>query len=155
MATIEVNISVSKSDAYSELEKLTGYIAAKKDDEGTDFEHTAINEHEHEMIDTYWRMACSDLNDAVSRYLSAYGTTTDVYSVTLKMPSNWNSLMDSTLNKMALDFAVNYMASLWLRVAREQGSAPVDEKKYAEDAASYLGSLRRNLFERVRPVKQS
>ena len=152
---ITLNITISKSRAFDEVQKSSGYVGKKSvsDKDPGAYERIAAVDAEREQLDRYWMEACTAATTAVSHWLSEatdqqlghhYDPSRD-YHVVLSMPSNWNDKLAHAVKEALMSYLVNMILIRWLMLA---GSP---DKAAAADAASALMLLDAYLLDRKRP----
>lgn len=160
MATITINIQVSKARVMDEVAKTTAYIgkkAASAEDPGT-FERVATIDANREQLDRYWMEACSGasllldhwMTSVASQVLTHHPELDKDYIATLSMPTNWPIQYQPTLHEALMSYLVNYIVSKWLLI-----TLPSQAEAYASLASGSAGQVEQILLTRKRPLKRS
>lgn len=159
MATITVNIKISKARVLDEAMKTTAYIgkkAASAEDPGT-YERVAAIDANREQLDRYWTEACSDASmlldhwmiTVASQVLSHHPELDRDYTATLNMPTNWPSQYQSTLSELLMSYLVNSIVAKWLLL-----TLPSQVEAYASLASGAAMQVTQLLLMRKRPARR-
>ena len=160
MATITVNIKISKARVLDEAMKTTAYIgkkAASAEDPGT-YERVAAIDANREQLDRYWMEACSDASMLLdhwmlivsSQVLSHHPELDRDYTATLNMPTNWPSQYQSTLSELLMSYLVNSIVAKWLLL-----TLPSQVEAYTSLASGAAMQITQLLLARKRPARRS
>lgn len=160
MATITINIQVSKQRVMDEVAKTTAYIGSKavsEQDPGA-YDRIATTDANREQLDRYWMEACSGASllldhwmvNVTSQVLTHHPELGNDYRATLSMPTNWPSQYQTTLHEALISYMVNYIVSKWLLI-----TMPTLAEAYAALASGSAGQVAQILLTRKRPIKRS
>ena len=159
MATITVNIRISKARVLDEVAKTTAYIgkkAASAEDPGT-YDRVASIDADREQLDRYWTEACSDASmlldhwmiTVASQVLSHHPELDRDYTATLNMPTNWPSQYQSTLQELLMSYLTNSIVAKWLLV-----TMPSQVEAYASLASGAALQITQLMLMRKRPARR-
>lgn len=160
MATITVNIQVSKQRVMDEVAKTTAYIGSKSvsDQDPGAYDRIATTDANREQLDRYWMEACSGASllldhwmvSVTSQVLTHHPELGNDYRAVLSMPTNWPSQYQTTLHEALTSYMVNYIVSKWLLV-----TMPTQAEAYAALASGSAGQVEQIMLLRKRPLKRS
>lgn len=157
MATITINIQVSKARVMDEVLKTTAYIGSKavsEQDPGAYERVTAITAN-REQLDRYWMEACTAASllldhwmvSVASQVLTHHPELDNDYRATLAMPTNWPSQYASTLHEALISYMVNHIVSKWLLIV-----LPAQAEAYASLASGAAAQVEQLMLVRKRPT---
>ena len=160
MATITVNIQISKQRVLDEVMKTTAYIgkkAASAEDPGT-YERVANIDADREQLDRFWMESCSGasmlldhwMTSVDSQVLTHHPELDKDYKATLAMPTNWPSQYQYTLHEALISYMVNYIVSKWLLIV-----LPSQVEAYATLASGCATQVEQLMLMRKRPAPRS
>ena len=158
MATITVNIQVSKQRVLDEVQKTTEYIASKSvsDQDPGAYERIAAIDANREQLDRYWMEACGDaamLLDhwtvSITSQVLSHHPELDAahdFKATLAMPTNWPNQYANTVREKVMSYLVNSIVTKWLLLV-----APSQVEAYAELATGTEKQISLLMLARMRP----
>ncbi len=148
MAYREIDIEIGYGDLYGEVDKVTGYTAAKASEDGSMYRRMATLEENREILQSFILDAEEFIAEVLYIYLRDSNYETSV-RYTLTMPSNWLDNRED-LRKAVFWFMVYYASMRWFRVVGGE-SAAANEEKYKTDASDKLDDIRKFINRRRRP----
>jgi hypothetical protein len=162
MATITVNIQVSKARAFDEVQKTTEYIASKAvsaEDLGA-YERIAAIDSNREQLDRYWMEACGDVamlldhwTVSITSQVLTHHPELDAshdFKVVLAMPTNWPNQYTNTVREKVMSYLVNSIVTKWLLLV-----APSQAEAYAALATGASQQITQLMLMRQRPTMRS
>lgn len=159
MSTITVNIKISKAQVLEEVAKTTAYIGSKSisaEDPGA-YSRVSTTTANQEQLDRYWMSACTEASHAMRGWMSKVNKhllngVADMsrdYEVTLRMPTNWHSVLVDPLKEALMSHLVNSVVGQWLMVTKKE-----EAQAYAILAAASLQQVKEILLTRRRPDRR-
>ena len=158
MATITVNIQVSKARVFDEVQKTTEYIASKAvtaEDPGA-YERIAAIDANREQLDRYWMEACGDVAMLLDHWTASITSqvlthhpeldASHDFKATLAMPTNWPNQYASTVREKVMSYLVNSIVTKWLLL-----TAPSQAEAYAALATGASQQISLLMLARTRP----
>lgn len=135
---MNVNITLTKNDILDQVYRITGYTGKK----GGDLDKLASTEDDSILLGSYYDEATCSLADVVS----LYGSVSDT-AVTLAMPVNWKSGVQTSLGSAIKNYIINYMCMKWFALSKK------DEVQYYANMADKMeANIKKLLTEREKPV---
>lgn len=162
MATITVNIQVSKARVFDEVQKTTEYIGHKsvsEQDPGA-YERIAAIDSNREQLDRYWMEACGDVamlldhwTVSITSQVLTHHPELDAahdFKATLAMPTNWPNQYANTVREKVMSYIVNSIVTKWLLLV-----APSQAEAYAALATGASQQITQLMLMRQRPTMRS
>lgn len=162
MATITVNIQVSKARVFDEVQKTTEYIASKAvtaEDSGA-YERIAAIDANREQLDRYWMEACGDVammldhwTVSITSQVLSHHPELDAahdFKVTLAMPTNWPNQYVNAVREKVMSYLVNSIVTKWLLMVM-----PSQAEAYAALATGASQQISQLMLLRQRPTMRS
>ena len=157
----DVTLTVIKADVYDEVAKTTSYLGVKHQasgDEGSidHYEQVFTTDADQLMLERFFGEAESVVNDKLKTWIDettshAHSTgvaANDKYEVKLKMPTNYDTELDDSVEASLFSYFSNYIVAKWCEI-----SSPADSEKHGATAAVMLDDVIRKLRHRVRPCR--
>jgi len=158
MATITVNIQVSKSRVFDEVQKTTEYIGHKSvsDQDPGAYERIAAIDANREQLDRYWMEACGDAAMLLDHWTASITSqvlthhpeldASHDFKVVLAMPTNWPNQYANTVREKVMSYLVNSIVTKWLLLV-----APSQAEAYAALATGASQQISLLMLARMRP----
>lgn len=162
MATITVNIQVSKARVFDEVLKTTEYIGHKavSDQDRGAYERIAAIDANREQLDRYWMEACGDVamlldhwTVSITSQVLSHHPEMDAahdFRVTLAMPTNWPNQYVNTVREKVMSYLANSIVTKWLLLAM-----PTQAEAYAALATGASQQISQLMLIRQRPAMRS
>lgn len=162
MATITVNIQVSKARVFDEVQKTTEYIGHKavSDQDPGAYERIAAIDANCEQLDRYWMEACGDVATwldhwtvSITSQVLSHHPEMDAahdFKATLAMPTNWPSQYVNTVREKVMSYLVNSIVTKWLLL-----TMPSQAEAYAALATGASQQISQLMLIRQRPAMRS
>lgn len=156
----QITVEVDKRNVYNEIAKMTAYIGAR-DSSGTSEDYTYEKvftvDEDRIALEGFWADACVELTKSISEYVHTTSGSIpehglalgNDFSVTLKMPDNYNEGTVESVKSGVFQFFVYTILSRWLSMTKRE-SAP----QYMEMAGASISDVFRLLNSRNRPVRR-
>ena len=151
---VYMDITVSKSEIFKEVEKRTSLEALGQEGE---FESVWASSEEGKFLDTYWIEGYTAAVQVFKRYITkntvTHSLTThdadEVLTISVEMPERFNILLEgSIVTDVKMMIASNVMYG-WMSV-----KLPELAKKYEDESASYAEDLKQKILYRNEPVSK-
>ena len=149
-----MDITVSKSEIFKEVEKRTSLEALGQEGE---FESVWASSEEGKFLDTYWIEGYTAAVQVFKRYITKNTVThsltnhdaDEVLTISVEMPERFNNLLEgSIVTDVKMMIASNVMYG-WMSV-----KLPELAKKYEDESASYAEDLKQKILYRNEPVSK-
>ena len=149
-----MDITVSKSEIFKEVEKRTSLEALGQEGE---FESVWASSEEGKFLDTYWIEGYTAAVQVFKRYITKNTVThsltnhdaDEVLTISVEMPERFNILLEgSIVTDVKMMIASNVMYG-WMSV-----KLPALAKKYEDESASYAEDLKQKILYRNEPVSK-
>lgn len=150
---MEVVFNIKKAFVYDEVAKLTAYIGSKVNVD--DYDKIFTTDDDRELLERFWREACNSILDEFKHLLKRVSDPnvqtvdiTEVWSIVLEMPNNYDDAATLSITSSLNSFCVNLIASKWLSIMNSELSTIYEAKaKYNGDEA------RRLIYKRLPPQR--
>lgn len=113
---MELTIKIVKADVMEEVGKTSAYVGAKTitQDGGNLYYNISTIEADAEMLERYWREACSDVAAVAKEFMKSAETTDDDWTLTLEMPAKYNTGFNDVLKYRVFSYVVRAVLIRWL-----------------------------------------
>ncbi|MDD3037142.1 hypothetical protein [Bacteroides sp.] len=154
---MDIVLTIKKANVYDEVAKLTGYVGAKTiEDTGKAYDRVFTTDDDRLMLERFWREAIGAITDEVKRFISTVSTSSnsqsidisEVWTVTLDMPSNFDNNLTVSINDSIFSYAVNSIASKWFAITNKE-----EEEKYNTMAVASGNETKSKLYYRKKPKR--
>ncbi len=144
----ELNITIPKPSAITEVRRTAAYIGAKatRQDGETLYRHIAMAEEDVEQIEPYWQEACANAAQACKDFLKAEADDGAQWRMTLDMPSNYNTAFDGIITQKTRSYIVSYILTRWLLLC---GYVAEEYQLHMQNRAAMLSALSDALYMRT------
>lgn len=142
-----LNISVSKSEVFDEVGRITEYVGKKAAVEGA-YDTIATIKANDSMLDRFWSEGCDNLDNTFKHFVLNEPERGDVYELECIMTNNWNDSLEGGINEDSKNYLIQYIVAKWMRFVKAD-----DEQKYLADAVAIVESIGSKLLSRVRPKR--
>lgn len=144
---MELTIKTLKADVMAEVDKTSGYVGAKTitKDGGNLYYNISTIEEDAEMLERYWREACSDVAAVAKEFLKSAETTDADWTLTLGMPAKYNTGFNEVLKYRVFSYIVRNVLMKWLLLC---GFSVDMIKVFAEEAHGMLRGIEDILYAR-------
>lgn len=139
---MQKTLTIDKTEAYSAIQQITGYTG-RNTTGGID--RISATDDESGLVDKFFARAVS----SVVSMLDNYKPSVSGNSITIEVPSHFDSNVTGQLSEEATNFVVNYVCSEWFLVAREVSDASAYKSYQEANRANILLLVSR----RVKPNK--
>lgn len=144
-----LSISITRSEVYEEVYKITGYKGKKESLDGTAYEVIAGIDENDDILTRYFDEACASVVDALKRYVGASPTINSTgCSMTFEMPANWDENIGSSVKDSVVDYFIAHICYKWMRLVNHS-----DEQKYAADAETDMMEIRKKMAHSKKPSR--
>ena len=140
-----MTITLTYTSLYDIVERSLSIIGKRStDDKGNlIFTDITLGSRETELINDFFRQAVIDLSAETAALITA-GTET---SITLTMPNNHNSALETFIQKSCEAYCVSYALHSWFTI-----TAPRIADKYLEDCKRQLAAVIRLVYDKEAPT---
>lgn len=154
---MDVTFNIKKAYVYDEVSKLTSYIGAKTiTDTGLGYDRVFTTDDDRELLERFWREACISIEDEFKNFITSVTSLdiqsfdlTEIWSATLSMPSNYDTLLDKTINDLLVSYCINSITAKWLMITSKD-----DASTYMDIANQDGLEIKRLLYNRKKPVRK-
>lgn len=115
---MELTINILKAEVMAEVDKTSAYIGAKTitQDGGNLYYSISTIKEDAEMLERYWREACSDVAAVAKEFLKSAETTDADWTLTLEMPAKYNTGYNEVLKYRVFSYIVRQVLIRWLQL---------------------------------------
>lgn len=144
---MELTIKIVKADVMAEVDKTSANVGAKAitQDGGNLYYNISTIKEDAEMLERYWREACSDVAAVAKEFLKSAETTETDWTLTLEMPAKYNTGFNEVLKYRVFSYIVRKMLISWLLLC---GFSVDMIKVFAEEASGMLRGIEDILYAR-------
>lgn len=146
-------VTIHKSTVFEEVNKQTSYTGAKAG--ATLYDKVRLKTDDETMLERWWCDACGLVTTLsvpfVSGITSLTPSTTSDFTLTLLVPSNWNTAQGVILTATANEIVCDYLLQQWFLLLGLDEQAKVAAGKQASASSKYAVAL----YDRVRPTRPS
>lgn len=145
----DILIPIDKIEIYEEVSKVTAYIGGKNVDANGKslYDQVFVTDADKEMIDSFFSSATSNVATALEHTVKDVKVSDNGVSLTLRMPSNFNTAMEKPLADSITDYIVNSIVAAWCAITKK------DEESYATKASALLQQVNAMQYLRQRPKR--
>lgn len=145
----DILIPIDKIEIYEEVSKVTAYIGGKNVDANGKslYDQVFVTDADKEMIDSFFSSATSNVATALEHTVKDVKVSDNGVSLTLRMPSNFNTAMEKPLTDSITDYIVNSIVAAWCAITKK------DEESYATKASVLLQQVNAMQYLRQRPKR--
>ena len=145
----DILIPIDKIEIYEEVSKVTAYIGGKNVDANGKslYDQVFVTDADKEMIDSFFSSATSNVATALEHTVKDVKVSDNGGSLTLRMPSNFNTAMEKPLTDSITDYIVNSIVAAWCAITKK------DEESYATKASVLLQQVNAMQYLRQRPKR--
>lgn len=142
-------IPIDKIGIYEEVSKVTAYIGGKNVDANGKslYDQVFVTDADKEMIDSFFLSATTNVATALEHTLNDMVVSDSGVSLTLRMPSNFNTAMEKPLTDSITDYIENSIVAVWCAITKK------DEESYATKASALLQQVNAMQYLRQRPKR--
>lgn len=144
---MELTINILKADVMAEVDKTSAYVGAKTitQDGGNLYYNISTIKEDAEMLERYWREACSDVAAVAKEFLKSAETTETDWTLTLEMPAKYKTGFNEVLKYRVFSYIVRNVLMKWLLLC----SFSMDMiKVFAEEDSEILRGIEDILYAR-------
>lgn len=149
------NLLIKKEEVYKEVAELISCVEVYSEATGKVIGCQVMNVKDG-PFEFFWREACCTVTTEVMKNLTSVSSPSDrdkpdskeVFTIELKMPSNFKESPTTYIEEEIHSFFVNSIANKLLLSSRKDVAS-----KYEKQATSSLQNARRILFQRKPPVR--
>ena len=144
---MELTIKILKADVMAEVDKTSAYVGAKTitQDGGNLYYNISTIKEDAEMLERYWREACSDVAAVAKEFLKSAETTDEDWTLTLGMPAKYNTGFNEVLKNRVFSYIVRAILIRWLLLC---GFSANMIKTFQEEAHGILIGIEDILYAR-------
>lgn len=143
-----LSISIVKATVISEISLVTTYQAGRNKNVPEDFSRVNVSDADVSILDKYWNECIAEIDKELKMFITDNTTDDDEYAMSLTMPSNYDSAMDSSINTSLKTYVVNAILSKWFAI-----TDPTSSERYATIAAGAMQSAKNKLWFRKKPTR--
>lgn len=145
----DILIPIDKIEIYEEVSKVTAYIGGKNVDANGKslYDQVFVTDADKEMIDSFFSSATSNVATALEHTVKDVKVSDNGVSLTLRMPSNFNTAMEKPLTDSITDYIVNSIVAAWCAITKK------DEESYATKASVLLQQVNAMQYLRQKPKR--
>lgn len=113
---MELTINVLKADVMAEVDKTSAYIGVKiiTQDGGNLYYNISTIKEDAEMLERYWREACSDVAVVAKEFVKSAETTDTDWTLTMEMPAKYNTGFNEVLKYRVYSYITRAVLIKWL-----------------------------------------
>lgn len=114
-----LTIETKKADVIGEVNKTCAYMGARTvetDDGKTLYHHVSTSKEDAEMLERFWREACTSVAATGKEYVSTTDYTDEAFTIGYSLSDTYNKAMDGSVRQDVFSFIVEYILSKWLSV---------------------------------------
>lgn len=143
-----MNITIKKSDIYTEVAKLAGYGGKKLTDATGDLSYDvmSITTAEEEMLDQFYEAGIDMLTDVLKPFIANISKESDQVTFACDMPDSWDEKLNDSTSGTANQWMTSYISSKWFRITKKE-----KEEAEAGDADLKMLELRRKIYWKRKP----
>lgn len=154
MTTIE--ITVSKSQVYAEVDKTASYVGHKMVSEDDAYNRIMTVDEDRQMLERFWVESADAATSALRHHLvyadeqqHHHGADmTQDYDILLEMPLNFNDALVPNMKNDLFSYFVNSILAKWFIIANKDEAAA-----YATTASGLLENIVQMTYQRRRPKR--
>ena len=122
---------------------ITGYTGVKSGD----IDKISSTDDDVSILEAYFEEGASFMQDIFMRYGELeYTGTVAIFNLT--MPSNWKVINLTAIQYATRQWLINYICMQWFNLSKKD-----DVASYREACDRFAESIRKYLFERVKPTR--
>ncbi len=140
------SLTISKTDVYNEVAKTTSYGGKKMQDDDSAYDRMHTTPEDEEMLSRFWEEGCDLVTDILRPFLTTVTDTTD-YTVTLDMPSRYDTTLNPMLKSTVFNFITTVIIAKWYEISNK-----TEAEKYAATADALARKIRSTIFHRKKPT---
>ena len=141
-------LTVNKADVLKEVNKTTGYIGTKMEEDKSAYGRIATTEENEEILDRFWDEACTAATDVFKPFISSFSSDITKHEVNLNMPSSFDSNLTPSMVISMFSYFVSYIISRWNKFSNK-----AEVESYAADALGAMDDVRKKLYWRKKPTR--
>lgn len=113
---MELTINILKADVMAEVDKTSAYIGVKTitQDGGNLYYNISTIKEDAEMLERYWREACSDVAAVAKEFVKSAETTDTDWILTMEMPAKYNTGFNEVLKYRVYSYITRAVLIKWL-----------------------------------------
>lgn len=147
-----LTIETRKADVIAEVNKTCAYMGARTmetEDGKRLYGHISTSKEDAEMLERYWREACTTVAATGKEYVAATDYEDDAFTIGYALSDSYNKAMDGSVRQSVFSFIVEYILSKWLdtcglaEMAKLHGDVALLTEKQL-DVFLYARTLTRN-----------
>jgi hypothetical protein len=150
---IKLELKLSKSDVYAEVDKSTDFAGVKgsgAESPGT-YERVSSTSADHQMFDKWWTEACSVFVEMTKQFMTRYSVDKDSgdIEIELELSSAYDDVLNESIQSSMRSFFVDYILQKWYGLTNAEAG-----KEMMTEASGLMNDILAKLFYRKRPKKR-
>lgn len=114
-----LTLETRKADVIGEVNKTCAYMGARivaREDGGKLYNQISTSKEDAEMLERFWREACTTVAATAKEFVSETGYTEEAFTITYNLSDSYNTAMDGSVRQAVFSFIVEYILARWLNV---------------------------------------
>lgn len=145
---MNIQIVITKTDVFNDVGLMSGYAGAKKDIEGSLYDHISTSESDSSLLDCFWNETKNTACTALKRVLTSATEEEGTLTFTLSVSSSFEqTFKDSVVLHLHNFFVKNITAKWYMYTNKEEAPA------VATEGNGMLEEALKQLFYKKRPTR--
>lgn len=145
---MEITLTLSQSDVYTEVAQTTSYTGAKMDDDANAYDRIPTVDEDQSELQRFWDESRAEVAKAFKRQLVSEGMEEDTYSLALDVPVAFDEALLPGMQSGLRSFFVQSITAKWFGYTNKKEAGV-----YAEAAKTCLDEVREKALHRKMPVR--
>lgn len=142
-----ITLTADKAKVYEEVAKTTSYTGAKMGEEGA-YDRIFTTDEDGDMLDRFWDESRNAVEGNLRRFITSATEDGGIYTVSLSLPSSFNTALTDGMNKSLFSFLVAGIISRWYTIANKD-----EAEGYATAATAHMDDILSKAYFRQQPTR--
>lgn len=144
---MEIVLTISKDNVYTEVAKTTSYTGAKMSDEDA-YNRIFTTEEDGNMLDRFWNESKIAVCGNLAKLLFAEDEANGTWRLTLNVSSAFDDNLRQSMQQSLFSFFVANITAKWYVFTNKD-----DVETYVNEAIAYIDDIKKKAYNKKKPVR--
>lgn len=147
---MEITLSISQSEVFTEVAQTTSYTGAKMDDDANAYERIFTTDEDKNQLKRFWDESRAEVAQTLIRVLSSESMAKDgdTYNVVLNLSCAFDTALQPGMQLGLFSYFVQSIAAKWYVFTNKKEAGD-----YADRATAILEEVKEKAFFKKKPVR--